>query len=463
MDIHDALGTQQFAVKACDAMLAEANGRPHDRFFEVSQAGLQFYRLHVDNVCWAYDVAYTASSTFIDVDILDQTELYVSSQKTIAERSGKIISLVKERSRLTLLLEENSMFRRFFRIVTLALASSLMLPQDVSAAQQSVEAFFKGKDIRIIVPADMGGSFGLYGQLVARHLGKHLPGNPTLITQSMPGSGGIGALNYTFNVAPKDGTVLTLPHTSIVFETILNPDVKFDAAKFEYIGRIASSGLVGFVHPRTGIKTPEDAKTKEFVFGATGVSNTLAMAPMMYNRFTGAKIKIITGYPGAAHIFQAMERGEVDGAATTVVNPEYIGFIKKFKAGEADALIPIFTTLHSRASELPDVPTLGELGGSEKDRRFYDVAFADGLIGRSLAFPPGVPAEYVDAFRKGFDAMMRDPEFLAATEGRGIPLNPLSGHELSKLISNVVTSMTPEKRVEVAATYKEVLLAIEKR
>jgi len=211
------------------------------------------------------------------------------------------------------------------------------------------------------------------------------------------------------------------------------------------------------------VKTAEEARKKELVFGATGATNALGLAPIMFNRMAGANFKVLIGYPGLAEINLAVERGELDAMALTVVNPEYLVFLNKLKAGERSDLIPIFTTSRTRLPELPNVPSLSEFKASDRDRRFYDVVFSDALIGRSLAFPPGVPAEYVEAFRKGFDAMIKDPEFQAATVGKDIPIDPMSGAELSKLIAEIIRSVPPDKRAELDETYKDVQKAFEKK
>jgi tripartite-type tricarboxylate transporter receptor subunit TctC len=347
-------------------------------------------------------------------------------------------------------------------ISAVAAVVALLLPIGNEAGAQSAESPKHGSTVRVIVPASMGGSFGLYGQLVARHLGKHLPDQPNVIAQSMPGAGGLAALSYVYNAAPKDGSVVIVPHISVVLATILNPDVKFEADKFVYIGRMASAASVGMVHPRVGIKSVADARTKPHTYGATGVTNNTALAPMMFNRMAGANIRVVPGYPGLSDLFLAIERGEVDGLAATVVNPEYIEFVKKFKAGQPTELVPVFTTSPTRLPELPNVPSVSEFNASEADRRLYGVVTSDGTIGRSLALPPGVPAAIVASFRKAFDAMIRDPEFLAYTTERSIPFSPMGGEELGKAIADTVAAVPPSARADLVKTYKSVLASMRK-
>ena len=352
------------------------------------------------------------------------------------------------------------MFCRF--ISACAAVVALVLPIGPKAIAQPSEGPKHGSTVRVIVPAAMGGSFGLYGQLVARHLGKHLPDQPSVIAQSMPGAGGLAALSYVYNAAPKDGSVVIVPHISVVAATILNPDVKFEADKFVYVGRMASAASVGMVHPRVGIKSVADARTKPHTYGATGVSNNTALVPMMFSRMAGAKLRVVPGYPGLSDLFLAAERGEIDGLAATVVNPEYIEFVKKLKAGQPNELVPIFTTSPTRLPELPDVPSVSEFKASEADRRLYGVVTSDGTIGRSLALPPGVPAPIVASFRKAFDAMVRDPEFVAYVTERHIPFSPMSGEDLGKAIADIVAAAPPSVRADLVKTYKSVLASMRK-
>jgi tripartite-type tricarboxylate transporter receptor subunit TctC len=346
-------------------------------------------------------------------------------------------------------------------ISAFAAVVALLLPVGDKALAQSAEGPKQGT-VRLIVPAAMGGSFGLYGQLVARHLGRHLPDQPSVTAQSMPGAGGLAALSYVYNAAPKDGSVVIVPHISVVAATILNPDVKFEADKFIYVGRMASAASVGMVHPRVGIKSVADARTKPHTYGATGVSNNTGLAPMMFSRIAGAKLRVVPGYPGLSDLYLAAERGEIDGLAATVVNPEYIEFVKKLKAGQPNEFVPIFTTSPTRLPELPDVPSVSEFDAGEADRRLYGVVTSDGTIGRSLALPPGVSAPVVASFRKAFDAMVRDPEFLAQITERSIPFSPMSGEALGKAIADIVAAVPPGERADLIKTYKSVLASMRK-
>jgi tripartite-type tricarboxylate transporter receptor subunit TctC len=330
------------------------------------------------------------------------------------------------------------------------------------AKADAVADFYKGRDVKIIIPAGMGGSFGLYSQFAAKHLGKHIPGNPNFIVQAMPGAGGLKGLTYVYNAAPKDGSVLMVPHSGVVFNTLLNPDAKFDALKFQYLGRIVSTDFVGMLHKRLGITKLDELKTKRVVFGATGPSNTTALSAVMFNRNVGTKIKMITGYKGLARVFQAIDQKELDGVSATITNPNYLDFHKKVAEGKPTDFVAIYTTSPKRVALFPDAPSLFEYKASEDDKRILAIIGSDGLVGRSLAFPPGVPEEFVAAFRKGFDAMAKDPAFLKEAKDRGIPLDILSGEEHFKLIAEVIRDVPQDKRKQAETTFKEILASMEK-
>ena len=337
----------------------------------------------------------------------------------------------------------------------------LALP-NTGAQAQAVENFFKGKTISIVIGASMGGSYGMYSQLTARHLSKHIPGNPTFIVQSKPGAGGVTALNYVYNVAPKDGTVMAIPAAAVVFETVLNPKAQFDAQKFQYIGRLVNTDLVGVIARRTGVKSLDDLKKRQVVFGGAGVRNGLAISAQLVNRVAGTKIKIITGYRGIGPIFKAIEAKEVDGISSTVVTPKYLQFMKKFKAGKPTMVIPVFAASMKRLPDLPNVPSLGDMKPDSKTLGFVKMFASQGFIGRSLAFPPGVPKAYVAAFRKGMKAMLNDPQFKAEIKKSSIPLAYMDGATLQKEIAAIIKANPKNTVAGTRKVYQEIMDGIRK-
>ena len=204
--------------------------------------------------------------------------------------------------------------------------------------------------MQVLIGAGVGGTYSLYTQLAARHMKKHIPGQPNLVMQSMPGAGGNVALNYSYNVAPKDGSMMHLIHAEVLYETLLTPGVKFKAADYLYIGRLADADGITLATRASGVRSLDDAKKREMTLGATGFANIYALGPLMLNRTAGTKFRIIAGYKGTSDIHIAMERGELDGAGLTLANALTI-HADKLKNGD---LVPIFATATKR---LPMFPT----------------------------------------------------------------------------------------------------------
>jgi len=325
------------------------------------------------------------------------------------------------------------------------------------ASAQSVADFYKGRDVKIVIGAGLGGSYGLYSQLIAKHIKNHIPGKPSVIVQSMPGAGGLKALNFTYNAAPKDGSVLTIAHAEVLFETLLGEKVRFNANNYNWIGRVVDVDFIIVASKASGIKSMDDAKKREVTAGATGLRSVTAIAPEMYNRFTGTKFKIVAGYKGTRRIFQAVEQGEADVVATSWVTAKSIHGAKLANG----SLVPIGTIAAKRLKELPNIPTITEFARSDDEKLFLNIYATGGMIGRSLATPPEVPADRVAALRTAFQAMLKDPAFQAEVKERKVMYNPMSGEDLQ---ANVAKFMkTPADKIAAAkAVFKSLLADIKK-
>jgi tripartite-type tricarboxylate transporter receptor subunit TctC len=310
-------------------------------------------------------------------------------------------------------------------------------------AQGSVENFYKGKTVRVLIGADVGGTYGLYGQLAARHLGKHIPGQPTLVLQTMPGAGGNIALNYSYNVAPKDGSLIHCIHSDVLFETLLNPAVKFNAKDFLFIGRIADADSVTLSTRASGVKSLAEARSREVTFGATGMTNVFALSALMMNRTAGTRFKVIAGYKGASDIMIAMERGEVDSSGMSLANALTLHG-EKLTRGD---LAPVFSIASKRLKEFPDSPAITEFGGPD-EKTLMEIYVSTGELGRPLAFPPGVPSDRLAAVRAAFWKMVADPEFIAETKKAAIPVAPMSGEDMAAYVDKVMA--TPASQLEAA-------------
>jgi tripartite-type tricarboxylate transporter receptor subunit TctC len=235
-----------------------------------------------------------------------------------------------------------------------------------NAAAQPAEPFFARKTVTITIGYTAGGSYDLYGRMVARHLGKHIPGQPTLIAQNMPGAGSLKAANYLYEVAPKDGTALGVVVESAALEQALaNPAVQYDAAKFSYVGRVATSNNIFMQWHTAKVQSLDDAKRMETSLAGTGPGSIAETVPRLLNALIGTRFKLISGYPASSEAMLAMERGEVEGASSSwaAVKVGKQAWLRERK------IRIILQTTPERIAELPDAPSLGEIGDTPRTSR----------------------------------------------------------------------------------------------
>jgi len=310
------------------------------------------------------------------------------------------------------------------------------------ALADSVSDFYTGKTISLYIGFTQGGGYDVYARTVARFLGRHIPGNPTIVPRQMPGVGSLTAANNVYNVAPRDGTVLaTADQALAVNEFVNDPAVRFHSDKFVWIGNPNADVNIVVTWHTSGIKTVADATKREVTMGATAPApNTSALYPKLMNPMLGTKFRVITGYPGGADIDLAMERGELDGrgsnawATLKATRPEWI------KDRKINVLAQIGL---ERAKDLPDVPLLTDLVKGGNDRALVLLLSATTSVGRPLFSTPDVPPDRIAALRNAFEATMRDPEFLAAAAKSGLDVNPVTGAQLQKMIDDMLATPRP--------------------
>jgi len=319
------------------------------------------------------------------------------------------------------------------RLAWLAVAGAVLVPQVSSA--DPVADFYKGKTVKIVIGASMGGSYGLYAQFLARHVSRHLAGAPTVVVQSMPGSGGNKAMNYTYTAGPQDGSMLSIVQISVVQESLFNPKVHFDAGRYQYVGRFTNTNIVTTCRKESGIKTWQDAKAKSYTIGTIGRRNYTYIGAAVMNLMADTKFKVISGYRGTKQSYLANDRGEVDCAATSW-NTLVVNHAKELKDG---TYIPMFQMTGTRQPDLPNIPTIVEFGKSKADKAFLAIIAAGGAIGRTMAGPPGMPKNLVAAWNTAFTATMNDPAFKADVAKRGSMLNPKTGAEMTKIVRDVMS------------------------
>ncbi len=330
---------------------------------------------------------------------------------------------------------------KFMKVRATALGVALLAAGGASA--QDVESFYKGRKIDIVIGFSVGGGYDAYARVLARHMGEHIPGKPGIVPRNMTGAGSRIAAGYVFSLAPKDGTVMGIADQSIPLEQALGDSgVKFDSREFNWIGNIIADNNIVATWHTSPVRTIEDAKKIEASMGATGY-NTSSQYPTVLNQMIGTKFKVILGYPGGAEVNLAMERGEVQGrgsnswASYKGTKPDWV---------RDNKIIVLAQVGLKRANDLPNAPLLQELATNEQDAAAMKLLSAPTAIGRPFFAPPGVPAERVKALRAAFDATMKDPAFLDEAKRLNLDINPVSGEELQKIVSDIIDASPVVKK-----------------
>ena len=305
------------------------------------------------------------------------------------------------------------------------------------ARAQTAEEFFKGKTLRFTVVYEPGGTYDLYSRLVIVHLPKHIPGNPAIIVQYMPGAGGmVGTVNL-FEKAPRDGTQLGMLPRDIAVNQMLHPDAaRYDAKRFSWLGRVASYTGVMMVMSRTGVKTAEDLHKSQVVAGSWGNTTDSFVTPTLLNALAGTHFKIVTGYRGAADVDLAIERGEADArvASWTALKSTRAEWLN-----DGRIVVPFQTGL-KRHADLPDLPLISDLAQSDDGRRILEFMNSDSSVGWNVTAPPEVPADRVAALRGALAATLRDPDFLADAQKQGLEIVPGSGEEVQQVVERTLAT-----------------------
>ncbi|MFL6804919.1 MAG: Bug family tripartite tricarboxylate transporter substrate binding protein [Xanthobacteraceae bacterium] len=317
------------------------------------------------------------------------------------------------------------------RPILLALTCLAVAP--AGAAAQGAEGFFKGKVINLYIGFAPGGTYDYYSRLVARFMGKHIPGHPTIVAQSMPGAGSFQAGNFLYAVAPKDGTAFgMITQNAAIEDALRSPGVQFKAVELNWIGRVSGITEVHFTWKTSRVKTIQDAMEHETLMAGTGPGSPSEGYPKLLNALAGTKMKIISGYPGSTQGMLAMERGEVDGALTSwhTLNRTKQSWLEN---REINLLVQYAVARHR---ELPQVPTMLELARTQEAKEVFGFYLGNTLIGRSIVAPPGIPADRVKVLRDAFAAMLEDADFRSEIEKTQIEVDPARGEEVQKFIQH---------------------------
>jgi tripartite-type tricarboxylate transporter receptor subunit TctC len=317
------------------------------------------------------------------------------------------------------------------------------------ASAQTAEQFYKGRQIELAIGYPPAGSNDFYARMLARHLGRHIPGNPNIVPQNRPGAGSFLALGYVYGVAPKDGSVIGIgAPTAPLDEKLGTQGVRFKTAELNWIGRVDSLINIVFLWHTAPVKTVADALKTEAKLSGTGVGSTVSIYPTVMNQVLGTKFKLIMGYKGSNDAQLAVERGEVEGHSTSwtavkVAHPDW----------RPDKKINVIVQFSlKKHPELQDVPTVVELARNDEERQVLSAVVNAAEIGTAFFTSPGVPKDRVETLRRAFDATMKDPEFLAEAERTKLTVGPLPGEELQKLVADVA-AISPAILEKVRAAY----------
>ncbi len=328
-------------------------------------------------------------------------------------------------------------------ILLLALATTGSI-----AAADEISDFYAGKQVRLLIGYSAGGGYDTYARLLARHLGKHIPGNPTVVPQNMPGAGSLRMANYLFNIAPKDGTVIGTFGRGIAMEPLLSGvGTQFDAREFSWLGSLNNEVSLCVAWHASRVKTMQDLQTQELIVGGTGSGSDTVIFPVVVKNLLGANIRLISGYPGGNDVLLAMERGEVDGRCGW----SYSSLSSTRGDWLAQNRITILSQLAlAKHPDLVDYPIITDFADNENERAAMEIIFSRQVMGRPYLAPPDIPSDRLEALRRAFDAVALDSEFLSDAAQLQLEVNPVTGEDVDALLERIYTAS--DAAVELAAS-----------
>jgi tripartite-type tricarboxylate transporter receptor subunit TctC len=320
---------------------------------------------------------------------------------------------------------------------TFGLMAAMMAGGGPAAAESAGPA---GKQIRMVIAAGAGGGYDTYARVLARHIGRHIPGNPTIVSQNMPGAAGLTATNWTYSVAPKDGTVILATYNSLLAEPLYgNAAARYDVLKLESVGSIGKQQNICATWHTSKIKDIEQAKSNEVIVTATGATGDSASMPKILNAVLGTKFKVIIGY-STTESRLAVERGEADGvcglswSTLKASNPDWI---------QNNRINVLVQTGVKPQPDLPKVPVLLDLVANADDKKVIELLSFPQEMGRPFFMPPDTPKEMVTAVRRAFDATLRDPAFITEAERALLEIDPLTGEEMEQIMRRAYATPKP--------------------
>jgi tripartite-type tricarboxylate transporter receptor subunit TctC len=325
------------------------------------------------------------------------------------------------------------MFRSIVWIGLAAVTAALGSP---ASAQDTIT-----RPVSIYVAGTAGGGIDLYARVVGRHLGRHIPGNPTVTVQTMPGAGGIRAANFLAQQAPKDGTAMTTFAGGPILEPLIGArDPGYDMSQFTWVGAVAKDIGLCMALGTTPFKTIDDVKKQQMVVAGTGAGSETDTWPVVLNDVLGTRFKLVTGYLGSQETIIAIERGEAHGrcvfsySSLKTAKPDWL------RDKKVNVLV---LTAAQKHPDFPDVPAVVDLVSKTEDRQLLELMVGPGSMARPFAAPPGVPANIATLLRRAFDATMKDPEFLADAARIQADVEPTTGEDVQKLVARIYQTPRP--------------------
>jgi tripartite-type tricarboxylate transporter receptor subunit TctC len=332
--------------------------------------------------------------------------------------------------------------------IRVALGAVTLMLAALPAQTQPVADFYRGKTIQLLIGYTAGGGYDLNARVLARHMSKHIPGNPNIVAQNMAGAGSLRLANFLYNVAPKDGTAIGIVGRGMAMEPLIGGSAtQYDARRYTWIGSVSDQVSLCATWHTSKVKSWDDMLKTDFTVGGEGSGSDPDMFATMIRSIFGVKIRLVSGYPGGNEINLAMERGEVDGrcgwswSSIKITKPDWL---KNKRINLA-----LQMALHKN-NELADVPLIMDLARTDRERQILKLVLSRQEMGWPFTAPPGLPKDRADALRAAFDATMKDPEYLAEAAQRRLDVNPMSGAAIDKLIAELYA--TPPEVIAITKT-----------
>jgi tripartite-type tricarboxylate transporter receptor subunit TctC len=327
--------------------------------------------------------------------------------------------------------------KRTTALAAIGALAALLVPVS-GRAQDAIASFYKDKTVTIVIGSTVGGGVDVYGRLVARHLGRHIPGHPTVIPQNMPGAGSIAAASHIYTVAAKDGTQIGTVLSGAIFDPLLaSGPRRFEPTRFNYIGNANSETGVCVVRADAPAKTFAETFNTEILVGGTGPGSALTTSPVFLRNFFNTKIRLIAGYPGSREIALAVEKGELHGICGlnfTSARQQYRDLLTG--TGPFRVILQEDVTPSPMLAKL-GVPLVMAFAKTEEERQVLATYFGQGPINRPFILPPDTPADRVAALRKAFDAMLKDPELIAEAQRQQLDVDGTSGTQVQEVVAKL--------------------------